>query len=44
MSSEPWLGIFPGACIFVTVLCCNVLGEELAGTGVGPREELGAAG
>ena len=25
MSSEPWLGIFPGACIFLTVLCCNLL-------------------
>jgi len=44
MSSEPWLGIVPGACIFVTVLCCNALGEELAGTGGGPREALGAAG
>jgi peptide/nickel transport system permease protein len=27
MSSEPWLGIFPGLFIFVTVLCCNVLGS-----------------
>jgi peptide/nickel transport system permease protein len=25
MSSEPWLGIFPGAFIFLTVLCCNLL-------------------
>ena len=30
MASEPWLGIFPGASIFLTVLCCNVLGEGLA--------------
>lgn len=33
MSSEPWLGIFPGAFIFVTVLCCNVLGNAVAGGG-----------
>jgi peptide/nickel transport system permease protein len=25
MSSEPWLGVFPGAFIFLTVLCCNLL-------------------
>jgi len=25
MSSEPWLGIFPGAFIFLTVLCCNLV-------------------
>jgi peptide/nickel transport system permease protein len=31
MSTEPWLGIFPGAFIFVTVLCCNVLGDSLSG-------------
>jgi peptide/nickel transport system permease protein len=30
MTSEPWLGIFPGAFIFLTVLCCNVLGDTLA--------------
>jgi peptide/nickel transport system permease protein len=29
MSSEPWLGIFPGAFIFLTVLCCNILGTAL---------------
>ena len=29
MSSEPWLGIFPGAFIFLTVLCCNVIGSSL---------------
>ena len=33
MSSEPWLGIVPGAFIFVTVLCCNVLGSAVAGGG-----------
>jgi peptide/nickel transport system permease protein len=27
MVSEPWLGIFPGAFIFLTVLCFNVLGD-----------------
>lgn len=30
MSSEPWLGVFPGAFIFVTVLCCNLLGDGLS--------------
>ena len=29
MGSEPWLGIFPGAFIFLTVLCCNVVGSAL---------------
>lgn len=29
MGSEPWLGIFPGAFIFATVLCCNVIGDAL---------------
>jgi peptide/nickel transport system permease protein len=29
MSSEPWLGIFPGAFIFLTVLSCNVIGSAL---------------
>ena len=33
MASEPWLGVFPGACIFLVVLCCNVLGERLADAG-----------
>lgn len=27
MVTEPWLGIFPGAFIFLTVLCFNVLGD-----------------
>jgi len=30
MSSEPWLGIFPGAFIFITVLCCNLVGDAVA--------------
>ena len=30
MSTEPWLGIFPGAFIFLTVLCCQILGDVLA--------------
>lgn len=30
MSSEPWLGVFPGAFIFVTVLCCNLVGDGLS--------------
>jgi peptide/nickel transport system permease protein len=32
MSTEPWLAIFPGACIFVTVLCLNVVGDALTTT------------
>jgi len=30
LTSEPWLAIFPGMAIFVTVLCVNVVGESLA--------------
>jgi peptide/nickel transport system permease protein len=30
MSTEPWLGVFPGAFIFLTVLCCQILGDALA--------------
>jgi len=30
MSSEPWLGVVPGVCIFVTVLCCNLIGDDLS--------------
>jgi len=30
MTTEPWLGIFPGAFIFVTVLCFNVVGDALS--------------
>jgi peptide/nickel transport system permease protein len=33
MTTEPWLGIFPGAFIFITVLCCNVLGDALGDRG-----------
>jgi peptide/nickel transport system permease protein len=32
MTTEPWLGIFPGAFIFITVLCCNMLGDSLSAT------------
>lgn len=30
MTTEPWLGVFPGAFIFITVLSCNVLGNAIA--------------
>jgi peptide/nickel transport system permease protein len=30
MTSEPWLALFPGLAIFVTVVCVNVVGEHLA--------------
>ena len=30
MSTEPWLAIGPGACIFVTVVAINVVGERLS--------------
>lgn len=30
MTTEPWLAIFPGVAIFVTVLCLNVVGDSLA--------------
>ncbi|MEO7964909.1 MAG: ABC transporter permease [Gemmatimonadaceae bacterium] len=30
LTSEPWLAIFPGLAIFVSVLCVNVAGEYLA--------------
>ena len=29
MTSEPWLALFPGLMIFVTVLACNALGDSL---------------
>jgi peptide/nickel transport system permease protein len=41
MSSEPWLGIFPGAFIFLTVLCCNVLGTALTDDDVPTRANAG---
>ena len=33
MTSEPWLGIFPGAFIFLTVLCCNLLASSVERAG-----------
>ena len=33
MTTEPWLAVFPGLMIFVTVLACNSVGES-----VGSRE------
>jgi peptide/nickel transport system permease protein len=35
LTSEPWLAIFPGMAIFVTVLCVNVVGEYMAHLGGG---------
>ena len=35
MSTEPWLAIFPGMFIFVTVLCLNVVGDGLVWWGKG---------
>jgi peptide/nickel transport system permease protein len=29
MSTEPWLAVFPGLFIFVTVLCANAVGEGI---------------
>jgi peptide/nickel transport system permease protein len=29
MTTEPWLAVFPGACIFVTVLCVSLVGDGL---------------
>lgn len=37
LTSEPWLAIFPGMAIFVTVLCVNVVGEQLAEGDAGQR-------
>lgn len=34
MSTAPWLGVFPGVFIFVTVLCCNVVGDGLSESGI----------
>lgn len=31
MISAPWLAVFPGLFIFVTVLCCNAMGDALGG-------------
>jgi peptide/nickel transport system permease protein len=35
MSTEPWLALGPGACIFLTVVAINSVGERLAERGVG---------
>lgn len=32
MTSEPWLAVFPGAMIFLTVLACNAVGDALGAT------------
>ena len=37
MTSEPWLAVFPGLMIFLTVLACNTLGDALGA----PRESRG---
>lgn len=29
MESSPWLLVFPGACLAITVWCCNTLGDRL---------------
>lgn len=29
MTTEPWLAIFPGAMIFLTVLACNAIGDSI---------------
>jgi ABC-type dipeptide/oligopeptide/nickel transport system permease subunit len=34
MASAPWLALFPGACIFATVLACTVAAD---GVGEGRR-------
>jgi len=46
MTTEPWLAVFPGLFIFVTVLSVNRLGDALstAGGGGRARERAGAAG
>lgn len=43
LSSEPWLAVFPGMAIFVTVLCVNVLGERVGGERVGGERTPDAA-
>jgi len=30
MSTEPWLALFPGACIFITVASVNAVGERMS--------------
>ena len=29
MGTDPWLAVFPGLCIFVTILSINYIGEGL---------------
>lgn len=31
MTSEPWLAVFPGMMIFLTVLLCNAIGDAMSG-------------
>ncbi len=33
MTSEPWLAVFPGLMIFITVLACNAIGDAIGGEG-----------
>jgi peptide/nickel transport system permease protein len=40
MSTEPWLALFPGLCIFLTALGINVVGESL----VAPQSPSGVRG
>ena len=42
MSTEPWLALFPGLFIFVTVLAVNVLGDALAEWGPSGVSRSGA--
>ena len=37
MASEPWLALFPGACIFVTALSINVVGNAIVTGNAAPR-------
>jgi peptide/nickel transport system permease protein len=34
MATEPWLALGPGACIFLTVIAINAVGEQLADRGI----------
>ena len=38
MTTEPWLAIFPGAFIFLTVLACNAMGDLIGATPEMARE------
>jgi len=37
MSSEPWLAVFPGAMIFLSVLACNAVGDAVGGEPMSSR-------